>query len=173
MFISNLKLFKKVKYGVGMLSWNGIRNDTPLNPLLFATTSCRMPWRHAVDMTWRRIPPGRTPVETRWISEKHLVEAYEFIRNELNHGRQAFVIYPLVKESEKLDLKSATDGARMGLPELKIGDLIGDYPLLKLARNDAFSIVQNDEHLGQEKNQHIRKMVIERFKGRLNLISIG
>ena len=43
------------------------------------------------------MPPGRTPVETRWISEKHLAEAYEFIRSELNQGRQAFVIYPLVK----------------------------------------------------------------------------
>ncbi|HHT9124791.1 MAG TPA: ATP-dependent DNA helicase RecG [Candidatus Brocadiia bacterium] len=250
------------------------------------------------------IPPGRTPVETRLHSEKHLAEAYEFIRNELNQGRQAFVIYPLVKESEKLDLKSATEGAKKlqdivfpkfkvgllhgqmkqqdkdrimkdfrerrydilvstivievgidvpnatimviehaerfglaqlhqlrgrigrgphksycllfgnprtpearkrlqimtqtndgfriaeedlqirgpgeffgtrqhGLPELKIGDLIGDYPLLKLARDDAFSIVKNDGRLEQEKNRFIKETVIERFKGRLNLISIG
>ena len=54
------------------------------------------------------LPPGRTPVETRLINAKHRKEAYELLRQEFTRGRQGYIIYPLVEESEKSDLKDVT-----------------------------------------------------------------
>jgi ATP-dependent DNA helicase RecG len=57
------------------------------------------------------LPPGRQPVRT-WVKpESRRDEIYQLIRRELTAGRQAYVIYPLVEESEKIDLKSATEMA--------------------------------------------------------------
>ena len=57
------------------------------------------------------LPPGRTPVRT-WVKpESRRDEIYDLLRAELERGRQAYVIYPLVEESAKIDLKSATEMA--------------------------------------------------------------
>ena len=57
------------------------------------------------------LPPGRKPVRT-WVKpESRRDEIYQAIREQLDAGRQAYVIYPLVEESEKIDLKSATEMA--------------------------------------------------------------
>ncbi|MEE9604314.1 MAG: ATP-dependent DNA helicase RecG, partial [Candidatus Scalindua sp.] len=75
------------------------------------------------------LPPGRTPVETYRVTARKQSDAYEFIRKEVKNGRQVFVVYPLVKESEKLDLKAATVEAKRlqdeVFPELKVGLLHG------------------------------------------------
>jgi ATP-dependent DNA helicase RecG len=57
------------------------------------------------------LPPGRKPVRTVVKPESRRDEVYDLIRQELDHGRQAYVIYPLVEESEKVDLRSATEMA--------------------------------------------------------------
>jgi ATP-dependent DNA helicase RecG len=54
------------------------------------------------------LPAGRGPLETRVVAEGRRREAHELIRREAASGRQAYVVYPLVEESEKLDLKAAT-----------------------------------------------------------------
>ena len=56
-------------------------------------------------------PPGRQPVRTTVLSESRRARAWDLVRSELRAGRQAFVVYPLVEESEKLDLKAATEMA--------------------------------------------------------------
>ena len=57
------------------------------------------------------LPPGRTPVRT-WVKpESRRDEVYQLVREELEAGRQAYIIYPLVEESEKIDLRSATEMA--------------------------------------------------------------
>lgn len=57
------------------------------------------------------LPPGRTPVTTKVFSGKTRVKAYDLVRKEVNAGRQAYVVLPLVEESEKLDLRAATEEA--------------------------------------------------------------
>jgi ATP-dependent DNA helicase RecG len=57
------------------------------------------------------LPPGRKPVTTLVKPESRRDEIYDLIRAELEAGRQAYIIYPLVEESEKIDLKSATEMA--------------------------------------------------------------
>lgn len=58
----------------------------------------------------REKPAGRKPVKTLLRSEKHREAVYQQIREELAQGRQCYVVYPLVDESEKLDLKDAESG---------------------------------------------------------------
>jgi ATP-dependent DNA helicase RecG len=57
------------------------------------------------------LPPGRKPVRT-WVKpESRRDEIYQLIREQLDAGRQSYIIYPLIEESEKIDLKSATEMA--------------------------------------------------------------
>jgi ATP-dependent DNA helicase RecG len=55
------------------------------------------------------MPPGRGEVTTIWLFDDRLDRAYAIVRDELAHGRQAYVVYPLVEETEKQELKAATE----------------------------------------------------------------
>jgi ATP-dependent DNA helicase RecG len=54
------------------------------------------------------LPPGRTPVQTKVFGEDQRQEVKRLISREVRAGRQVYVVYPLVEESEKMDLKDAT-----------------------------------------------------------------
>ena len=56
------------------------------------------------------LPAGRQKIITRKVDIHALPKVHEFIRDELKAGRQAFVVYPLIEESEKIDLEAATLG---------------------------------------------------------------
>ena len=56
------------------------------------------------------LPPGRKPVITTQRTEAHRTKVMDFVRNEISKGRQVYVIYPLIEESEKLDLENLQDG---------------------------------------------------------------
>ncbi len=75
------------------------------------------------------LPPGRTPVKTMILREKERARAYELIRREAAAGAQAYIVYPLVDESEELDLRDATnEKARLEkeiFPGLRLGLLHG------------------------------------------------
>ncbi|MGB6128625.1 MAG: ATP-dependent DNA helicase RecG [Psychrilyobacter sp.] len=56
------------------------------------------------------LPPGRTPIKTKWIeSDNDLEKAYDFIRKQLVKGRQTYIVAPLIEESEKMAVTSATE----------------------------------------------------------------
>ena len=76
------------------------------------------------------LPPGRQEIATKWVAESQREEIYEFINQQIAQGRQAYLVYPLVEESEKLeDLKAATEMAEYFqskvFPHLKVGLLHG------------------------------------------------
>ncbi len=74
------------------------------------------------------LPPGRTPVETRVFRESQRKRVLEAARRELEAGRQVYVVYPLVEESEKSDLADATSGAgelRLSLAPFEVALLHG------------------------------------------------
>jgi ATP-dependent DNA helicase RecG len=77
----------------------------------------------------RDLPPGRLPVKTIAKPESRRDEIYAFVRQQLDAGRQAYVIYPLVEESDKVDLKAATEMAdhlaQEVFPEYRVGLLHG------------------------------------------------
>ncbi len=56
------------------------------------------------------LPPGRKPVKTIHASENQRMKIYEFMKEQIKSGRQVFVVYPLIKESEKMDYKNLQDG---------------------------------------------------------------
>jgi ATP-dependent DNA helicase RecG len=59
----------------------------------------------------REMPPGRKPIATTARPETRRDEVYAFVRQEVDQGRQAYVVYPLIEESSKVDLKAATEMA--------------------------------------------------------------
>jgi ATP-dependent DNA helicase RecG len=75
------------------------------------------------------LPPGRQQIKTRWLGPHQRRGAYEFLRREVGTGRQAFVVCPLVEESEKIAAKAATaefDRLRTEVfPDLRLGLLHG------------------------------------------------
>ena len=85
-----------------------------------------------------QLPPGRKPITTRRFSSKQRDKGYQLIEQELRQGRQAYVVYPLVEESEKSDLQAATVAAESFateiFPDFKIGLLHGR---MKTAEKDA------------------------------------
>jgi ATP-dependent DNA helicase RecG len=100
------------RFGVvqrGTLAAKGLNPDvlvmtaTPI-PRTLALTACG-------DMevsVVRGLPPGRKPIRTVVKPDSRRDEVYALIRQQLDRGRQAYVIYPLVEQSEKVDLKAAT-----------------------------------------------------------------
>ena len=76
----------------------------------------------------RGLPPGRKPTRTIVKSDSRRDEAYAVMREEVAKGRQVYVIYPLVEESEKIDLKAATAMAEeltLVFPEYRVALLHG------------------------------------------------
>ena len=77
----------------------------------------------------RDLPPGRLPIKTIVKPESRRDEAHQFLREQVEAGRQAYVIYPLVEESDKVALKAATEMAdhlsQEVFPDLRVGLLHG------------------------------------------------
>ena len=76
------------------------------------------------------MPPGRQKITTRWVREKDREKLYAQIEKEVQRGRQAYIVYPLVEESEKLEeIKAATEMAdhfqANVFPHLRVGLLHG------------------------------------------------
>jgi len=76
-----------------------------------------------------QLPPGRQEIKTRWLEPRERERAYSFIRRQVEQGRQAFIICPLVEESEALEVKAATEEYERlrteVFPDLRLGLLHG------------------------------------------------
>lgn len=74
------------------------------------------------------LPPGRSPIQTRVVFENKKSQALDFMLQQIQKGRQAYIVYPLVEESEKIDLKDAMsefESLKVQFPQLKIDLLHG------------------------------------------------
>ena len=94
------------------------------------------------------MPPGKKPVKTKVFFEKERTRVYEIVRKEIVKGNQVFIVYPLVTESEALDLKDATRMAehlqKDVFPELRIGLVHGR---MKGPEKDGIMKAFNDRQL--------------------------
>ena len=91
----------------------------------------------------KEMPPGRLPVKTQHVSGKERAKAYQILRERIAAGEQGFVLFPLVEESEKLDLKAAMEaGKKLAegyFKENRVGILHGRLPLAdRVATLDRF-----------------------------------
>ncbi len=93
------------------------------------------------------MPPGRQKIVTRWIRNNKRGELYSFIKNRIDENNdQVYVVYPLVEESEKLDLKAATvmyeslkkhfKGINVGLIHGKMKSADKDAAMIKFAKGE-------------------------------------
>ena len=106
------------RFGVvqrGVLRRKGIESEAALPPHILVMTATPIP--RTLAMTFfgdlqvsviEELPPGRIPIKTAILREKEREKAYRMIRDELGKGHQAYIVYPLIEESEELDLKDAT-----------------------------------------------------------------
>lgn len=96
------------------------------------------------------LPPGRKPVRTMHITEGKRPELYHFMKNEIAKGRQVFVVYPLINETEKLDYQSLEAGAedimnKFPFPEYKTAVVHGKQQNdVKKFNMDAFAAGRAD-----------------------------
>ena len=75
------------------------------------------------------MPAGRKPIQTLHRYDKDRLKVFGFIKKEIEKGRQAYIVYPLIEESEKLDLKSLMDGYESvcrAFPQFPIGIVHGN-----------------------------------------------
>ena len=109
-----------------------LRKQGTLTPHLLMTTATPIPRALALTLYGdldlsiiRQKPQGRKPIRTRVLKDKDRPKLYQKIEEVVQRGQQVYVIYPLVQESEKLDLKSATEMhqkmSREIFPNLRIG----------------------------------------------------
>jgi ATP-dependent DNA helicase RecG len=75
------------------------------------------------------LPPGRTPIVTRRVSDERAAEVWEFVRKQITAGHQAYVVYPVIEENEEAELKAALKMYRElsneTFADLKVGLLHG------------------------------------------------
>jgi ATP-dependent DNA helicase RecG len=87
-----------------------------MNPHLLVMTATPIPRTLALTLyadldlsIMDEMPPGRTPIETRVVQPVERERIYSFVESQLNRGRQAFIVYPLVEASDSVDALAATD----------------------------------------------------------------
>ena len=74
------------------------------------------------------LPPGRKPVRTTHVFDSRMTSLYDGIRQQIREGRQVYIVFPLIEESEKSDLKNLEDGfevLRQAFPEFRLSKVHG------------------------------------------------
>lgn len=122
----------------GVLQRAILREKAPWQPDVLVMTATPIP--RTLAMTWYgdldvsvidEFPPGKKPVQTKLFEAKSRGRAHQVLRKELESGRQAYVVYPLVEPSEKVDLQAAIEAAdslREQFAPFRVGLLHGRLP---------------------------------------------
>ena len=74
------------------------------------------------------LPPGRKPIRTSHVFDTRMTSLYNGIRQQINEGRQVYIVFPLIEESEKIDLKNLEQGfdvLRQAFPEFRLSKVHG------------------------------------------------
>lgn len=123
------------RFGVAQRSKMWKKNVNPPHILIMTAT----PIPRTLAMTFYgdlevsvidELPPGRKEIRTSHRYEKHRLKVFEFVRSQIKLGRQIYMVYPLIKESEKLDFHNLMDGFEavsrsFPLPEYKVSIVHG------------------------------------------------
>ena len=140
------------RFGVEQRSklWSKGATDAPPHVLVMTAT----PIPRTLAMTFYgdldvsvidEMPPGRKPIQTMLIGEGKRPQMYNFIRKEISAGRQVFIVYPLIFESEKLDYQNLEAGyeeivRRFPMPDYKVAIVHGQQTSeVKKFNMDAFA----------------------------------
>ncbi|MBP5380247.1 MAG: ATP-dependent DNA helicase RecG [Bacteroidaceae bacterium] len=135
------------RFGVAQRAKLWAKNQTPPHVLVMTAT----PIPRTLAMTVYgdldvsvidELPPGRKPVETIHQYDERRVELYQRLRRQIELGRQVYIVYPLIKESEKMDLKNLEEGYKQiceAFPDLRVSKVHGKMrPAEKEAEMERF-----------------------------------
>jgi ATP-dependent DNA helicase RecG len=136
--LQRFKLMKKSdRVGTGASPANAERSspDSP-EPDVLVMTATPIPRTLALTLygdldlsVIDEMPPGRTPIATRCISDERSAEVWEFVRKQAAAGHQTYVVYPVIEENEETELKAAMkmykELSNRVFPDLKVGLLHG------------------------------------------------
>ncbi len=113
------------RFGVGQRAKMWTKNHMP--PHILVMTATPIPRTLAMTVygdldcsVIDELPPGRKPIQTVHFFDKSRLRVFDFIRKQVKAGRQVYIVYPLIKESETLDLKDLMDGYE---------SIVRDFPL--------------------------------------------
>ena len=120
----------------GVLQRAALKDSSDHNPHLLVMSATPIPRTLAMTLygdlnisTIDELPPGREPVRTGWVPTYKRSDAYRFVRQEVQEGRQAFVVCPLIDESESVETRAASvEYERLSqqvFPDLRLGLLHG------------------------------------------------
>lgn len=121
------------RFGVAQRAklWN--KNENP--PHILVMTATPIPRTLAMTIygdldvsVIDELPPGRKPIQTLHKFDTQITSLYQSIRRQINLGRQVYIVFPLIKESEKMDLKNLEEGyetLKQAFPEFRLSKIHG------------------------------------------------
>ena len=137
--LQRFKLMKKsdARVGTGVLARPVGRSlAAPAEPDVLVMTATPIPRTLALTLygdldvsVLDEMPPGRTPILTRRVSDERSDEVWQFVRKQVAAGHQAYVVYPVIEENEETELKAAIkmfkELSKRTFPDLRVGLLHG------------------------------------------------
>ena len=126
------------RFGVEQRSRMWTKNSTP--PHILVMTATPIPRTLAMTLygdldvsVIDELPPGRKPILTRHFRDSQRMKLFGFLKSEIAKGRQVYVVYPLIKGSEKMDYKDLYDGyetfsREFPLPDYRLSVVHGQLP---------------------------------------------
>jgi ATP-dependent DNA helicase RecG len=134
--LQRLKLMKKSGEGGDPSTSSGQVEKNPAEPDVLVMTATPIPRTLALTLygdldlsVLDELPPGRTPIVTRRITDDRSPEVWDFVRKQVGKGHQAYVVYPVIAENEETELKAAIKMYRelsgKVFADLKVGLLHG------------------------------------------------
>jgi len=134
--LQRLKLMKKSGEGSDPSASSGQALSSPAEPDVLVMTATPIPRTLALTLygdldlsVLDELPPGRTPIVTRRITDDRSSEVWDFVRKQVAKGHQVYVVYPVIAESEETELKAAIKMYRelsgKVFADLKVGLLHG------------------------------------------------
>jgi ATP-dependent DNA helicase RecG len=141
--MQRLKLMRKTKEEEKGGNGNGVReaktaggDSAAPEPDVLVMTATPIPRTLALTLygdldlsVLDELPPGRTPIVTRRVSDERSGEVWEFVRKQVSAGHQAYVVYPVIEENEERELKAALkmykELSNRVFADLKVGLLHG------------------------------------------------
>ena len=137
--LQRFKLMKKsdARVGTGILARPVGRSlAAPAEPDVLVMTATPIPRTLALTLygdldvsVLDEMPPGRTPILTRRVSDERSDEVWQFVRKQVAAGHQAYVVYPVIEENEETELKAAIkmfkELSKRTFPDLRVGLLHG------------------------------------------------
>ncbi|MBI3476890.1 MAG: ATP-dependent DNA helicase RecG [Acidobacteria bacterium] len=115
--MQRLKLMQKSeeeRVGTGLRPVQAERSSAPAEPDVLVMTATPIPRTLALTLygdldvsDLDELPPGRTPVVTRAVTDERAPEVWDFVRKQITAGHQAYVVYPVIEENEERELKAA------------------------------------------------------------------